>query len=205
MQNPPGLSRTRQPAGQAPCSAQTLCGSISFRLKFKVLIKAMRPYVTCSPHLPNPYLKLQPLWTTWLPSLPDFSRTHHHLTHQHCLDVLSILTCQDASPQTGSFVSPTCCCIPRAYSRVTCGALLGDVCREGGRLAGRREVRKTEQAGPGWSHGGAGLGEHHLAESSRQPPELYKIIRPLQMWKQRLRDVGSLAQGHMASKQEHEV
>lgn len=42
--HPARPSCMQQPAGRAPCSAQAHCGSISPRLKFKVLMKAMRPY-----------------------------------------------------------------------------------------------------------------------------------------------------------------
>lgn len=48
----PGLSCTQQPAGQTPCSAQTLCNSISFRLKFKVLIIKAHEALLDLPGLP---------------------------------------------------------------------------------------------------------------------------------------------------------
>lgn len=74
--------------------------------------------------------------------------------------------------QTGSFVSLICCYIPRAYSRVTCGTLLGDVCREGGGLGRSRGVRKTEPAGPGRSHGG--LSPHDNPLSYTKLSTLYR-------------------------------
>lgn len=88
---------TSQQARQ--CSAQTLRGSVSFRLKFRVFIAIDLTSNPLLKHL-GQHLLPQP-WTTWPPSLPGVSyNTYHHLTPH----ILSSPASMSAS-QTGGFVS----------------------------------------------------------------------------------------------------
>lgn len=140
---PPGLSCTQQPAGQAPRSTQTLCGSISFRLKFEVLKKAHEALRDLPPYLSNPYLKLPPP----TPGQPGFLPQHIKCCSYYCPPSPTGMQAPQAGVSSLSFTAAS----PGPTMGPVCGTGLGDDCREGRRVGMKvdRACRAgTETQGP---------------------------------------------------------